>query len=408
MRKYILINLIVFLPIILFGQISINNFLKSYRNEESVVFQYNKLYSLNTLSYNLPFIEKLEVRTETNEFDWRKQEYLLRVSPNSRKNVKTQRQFQETARYLSEKELEVAKSEAIRKRYDLIVDDIFLKKILLIKEKQATLLNDKVILLQRSISLDDFDIIELIEAEDDLQKNQREIMDLMNGILTTENNIQRNIITNKNSQLKEENLITVNDVKTLLQTLKPNSTIHPQIEVQSAKVYNRILEYQWESSKTKFSLGFVQAKYGYNAEDNFQKNFSIGVGFDIPFKSMGRIELNELEIDVRESESDFRNIKSAISEGKYLKLQQLENLIRKYELVVQQLENGQAEYALKEYQKIAETPPKALVKLRENTLNIKMLLQELEYEIMKTFIDYLDYSGLMVQIPFRNYLEKSK
>jgi len=407
MRKYILINLIVFSPIMIFGQSSINDFLRTYNKEESVVFQHNKLYSLKTLSYNLPYVEKLEVRTETNEFDWRKQEYLLRVSPNSRRNVQTQRQFHETVRYLSEMELEVAKNKAIRKRYDLIVDNIFLERILLIKKKQSLLLKDKITLLQRSISLDGFDVMELIEAEDDAQKNQREIMDLENAILTTENNIQRNILTNNEIKLKGENLITVIDVKKMLISLKVSKAIHPEIEVQSAKVYNRMLEYEWESSKTKFSLGFVQAKYGYDAEDSFRKSFSIGVGFDIPFKSMGRIDLNELEIDVRESESDFRIIKNQILEGKYFKLQQLENLIRKYVLVAQQLADGQAEYVLKEYQKIAETPPKALVKLRENTLKIQMLLQELEYQIMQNLVEYLDYSGLLVQSPFRNYLKKN-
>lgn len=406
MRINIFINFIVFLPIMIFGQISSIDFLKSYKKEESVVFQYNKLYSLKTDSYNLPYIEKLEVRTETNEFDWRKQEYLLRVSPNSRRNVETQRQFRETARYLSEMEFEVAKSEAIRKRYDLLVDDVFLQRILLIKNKQTVLLKDKVILLQRSIFLDDFDIMELIEAEDDAQKNQREIMDLENAILATEKNIQRNILINNKVKLKGENLITVADVKEILSSLKTTKTIHPGIEVQSAKVYNQMLEYEWESSKTKFSLGFVQVKYGHDAGDSFRKSFSVGVGFDIPFKSMGRIALNELELNVRESESDFRNSKSQISEEKYFQLQQLGNLIRKYELVAQQLENGQAEYALKEYQKIAETPPKALVKLRENTLKIEMLLQILEYEIMQTLVEYLDCAGLLIQTPFRNYLGK--
>ncbi len=407
MRKNILIYFFAFFPIIIFGQISIDDFLNSYKNEESVVFQKNKLYQLNTLSYDLPYIEKLEVRTETNEFDWKKQEYLVRVSPNSRKNVKTQRQFQETARYMSEMELEAAKSEAIRERYDLIIDDIFLNRILEVKNKQATLLKDKVTLLQRSISLDDFDVMELIEAEDDAQKNQREVMDLENAILTTQNTIERNISNHKNIQIQGAKLISIQDVKSLLQDFKTSKNVHPQIEVQSAKVYNRMLEYEWESSKTKFSLGFVQAKYGYDAEDNFQKSFSIGVGFDIPFKRMGRIELNELEINIHESESEFRKMKNQISEGKYFHLQQLENLIRKYELVAQQLENGQAEYALKEYQKIAETPPNALVKLRENTLNIEMLLQELEYKIMQTLVGYLDYSGLLVQRPFRNFLEKN-
>ncbi len=406
MRKYILLHLLIFLPIIFLGQISMNDFLKSYQKEESVIFQRNKINNLNTRSYDMSYIEKLEVRTETNEFDFRKQEYLVRVSPNSLKNIKTQRQFQETIRYMTEKELEVAKSEAIRKRYDLIIHDIFLDEILMLKRKQETLLKDKVTLLQRSISLDDFDIMELIEAEDNAQKNRREIMDLENAILTTQNNIQRNISTNKKIKVNGAGMIDVKDVKALLQSLNSSKSVHPQIEVQSAKAYNRMLEYQSESSKNKFSLGFIQAKYGYDDDDNFRKSFSIGIGFDIPFKSMGRIELNELEVNVRESESDFRNVKSQISEGKYFQLQQLENLIRKYELVAQQLENGQAEYALKEYQKIAETPPKALLKLRENTLNIEMLLQKLEYEIIQTLVEYLEYSGLLIQLPFRNYLAK--
>jgi hypothetical protein len=406
MKKYLLLHLIFLLSQLSYGQISINDFLKSYRDEESVIFQKNKFYKLNTLSYQMPFIEKLEVRTETNEFDFRKQEYLVRVSPNSLKNIKTQRQFQETIRYMNEKELDVAKNEAIRKRYELIVDDIFLEKILTIKKKQATLLKDKVTLLQRSISLDDFDVIELIDAEDNLQKNSREIIDLKNAILTTKNTIQRNFPNAKKIKIKVEKTISVQDVKTLLSKIDSISHFHPQLEVQSAKVYNKILEHQWEMAKTKFSLGYLQAKYGYDPNDNFQKSFSLGVGFDIPFKNAGRLELNELEIDVRESESEFRNLRNTISEGKYFRLQKLENLIRKYELVDLQLNEGQAEYALKEYQKIAETPPKALVRLRENTLKIEMLLQELEYEIMQTFVEYLDYSGLLVQMPLKNYLLK--
>lgn len=407
MRKPTFISLVIFLPIITFGQISITDFLESYRNEESVIFQKNKFYKLSTLSYDLSYIEKLEFRTETNDFDLRKQEYLVRVSPNSFRNVKTQRQYRETVRYMTEMELEATKSEAMRIRYDLVVDDIFLNKILTIKNKQATLLKDKVTLLKRSISLPDFDVMELIEAEGDVQKNQREILDLENAILTTKNTIQRNFSSDKKIQIKEDRIVTIENVKTLLKKMTSPKVVHPKLEVQAAKVYNKMLEYQWETAKTKFSLGYVQAKYGYNVEDNFRKSFSLGIGFDIPFKNLGRIELNELEINVRASESQFRDLKNEITEGKYIQLQQLENLIRKYELVAQQLKDGQAEYALREYQKIAETPPKALIKLRENTLNIEMLLQELEYKIIQTLVAYLDYSGMLIQKPLKNYLVKN-
>ena len=68
---------------------------------------------------------------------------------------------------------------------------------------------------------------------------------IKNTILTTKNYIQRNFSTNKKIEIVGEKLITVNDTKTLLQILKSSKTIHPEIEVQSEKVYNSMLEYQW-------------------------------------------------------------------------------------------------------------------------------------------------------------------
>lgn len=407
MRKYIFSYLISILPLLAFGQISISDFLKSYQAEEAVNFQRGKLNSLNKPSFNLSYIEKLEFRTETNDFDWRKQEFLVRASPNSVKNVKTQGQYQETVRYITQMELVVAKNQALRKRYDLTVDAIYLNKILSLKNKYAQLLNDKVTILRRSISLADFDVIELINVEDDVQKNIRETMDIMNAIITTENSIQRIVSISKERKIEYEDIISINDIKSFLEKANTSKIVHPQLEAQSGKVYNKMLEYEWEVAKTKFSLGFVQAKYGYDPNDNFRKQFSIGFGFDIPFKSMGQIELNELEISIHENESEFRNLKNNISEGKFNQLQELENLIRKYDLVSEQLQEGQSEYALQEYQKIAEAPPRAIIKLRENTIQIELLLQRLEYDIVQNYIVYLDYSGLLGQEPFRNYLDRS-
>ena len=406
MKKILLPYCLILFIQTTFGQ-TINDFLSSYRKEESVIFQKNKFYHLTALPNDLSFIEKLEFRTETNDFDFRKQEYLLRVSPNSFKNIKSQRQFHETIEYMTEMELEVAKGEALRKRYELIVNYVFLEKILSIKIKQKTLLKDKVTLLQRSISLPDFDILELITAEDEAQKNLREIMDLENAFLTTKNSIKRIWSNIQKVKFTRNKIIEIEDVKSMLKKIKKTETIHPQLEVQSAKVYNRILEYERASAKGKFSLGYLQAKYGNDPEDDFKQSIAIGIGFDIPLRNYGRIELNELEIKVRESESQFRNIKNAISEGKFSQLQELENLIRKYDLVTKQLKRGQSEYAIQEYQKIAETPPKAIIKLRSNTLKLELLSQELEYKIMQTFITYLDYSGKITQRPIRNLILKN-
>jgi hypothetical protein len=382
-------------------------FLSDVTNAESVGFLRQKVYQLNTLTHDLPFIEKMEFRTETNDFDFRKQEYVFRLSPNSLKNIKTQRQYQETVRYMTEMELEAALGNALKKRYDLLVDYIFLKDVLEIRKKQEVLLNDKVTLLKRSISLPNFNVLDLIESEDKAQKNMRDILDLENSILTIEKTIQRMQGSNEPIEIDEDKLTDIADLKRILSGLSPVvDSKHPELEVYSARLYNQMLEYEWESARTRFSVGYLQAKYGYDPNDNFKNSFSIGVGFDIPLKSSSRLDLNDLQLQVLESESRFKNLKEELRDESYSAYNRLQNLISKYELVLSQLEEGQAEYALKEYRKIAEASPKALLTMRENTLNLELLAKELQFEIMQSFIKYLDAKGLISQRPFINYLSK--
>ena len=406
MRIYLLFNGLIFLINGAFCQNDLNRFLKGFEKDESVFFQNQKVNHLANVSYNLPFIEKLELRTETNDFNFRKQEYLIRVSPNSLKSMRTQKQYQETVQYMTKMELEATQNEALRMRYDLIVDYVFQKKILAVKYKQQALLKDKITLLKRSISLPDFDILELIEAEDDQQENQRDIMDLENAIITLVNSIH---ISKSPIQADSFKVLDIKDLKKILIEHQPNKTVnHPLLKVQSAKAYNRILEYEWEAAKSKISLAYFQTKYAYDDApvDGFRKSVSVGFGFDIPFKSAGRLDLNELQIGILESESQYRNFKTQLIDQKQSSLNRLNNLIQKHALVSDQLKEGQAEFVLKEYQKIAETPPKAIVKLRENTLRTTLLVQELEYKIMQSFIEYLDYSGLLIQRPLKNYLSE--
>ena len=388
--------------------ISLTDFLAKASEDERVDFQSDKSYSLKALSYNLPLIEKLEFRTETNNFDFRKQEYLMRVTPNSSKNIKSQRQFQETVRYMSEMELETAYGKAVRERYDLLLNFIFLQDILTVKKKQEVLLKDKVTLFKRSVTLPDFDVLELIEAEDDAQENLREILDLQNAISTFEKEIRRRSGKDLPLRIEKENLLSIADLKLKLkklQTEKSNS--HPELELLSAKMYSQVLEHARELAKSKFSVGYVQAKYGYDPDDSFRKSFSLGVGFEIPLKNAGQLNLNELKIDILEAESDFKSTENQLISEKISVFRTLENLIKKHNLVKEQLDDGQAEFALQEYRKIAEASPKALLKLRENTLKKELLLQKLKFEIIQNYIEYLDLSGLLGKIPMKNYLLKN-
>ena len=386
---------------------SMKTFLASASQEESVLFQDQKFNFLTTTSHRLPLIEKMEFRTNTNDFDIKLQEYSLRISPNSLRSIKKQRQYQKTVQYLTEMERNAAWGQALRERYDLLVNAIYFQEILAVRNKQKILYHDKVILLRRSIALPDFDVLNLIEAEDEAQENLREILDLENAISTFNNAIQGLDSTSNPIQIEKDKLPDINDIKRILVEIKPDEIAnHPELKVLYAKVQNYMLEYQLESAKTKFSVGLIDAKYDFGPKFSLQKSFSIGLGFNLPVKGSAKLDLNELQISIFESESQYKEAKNFLMAEKYSIFQSLNNLIQKYELVNQQLNDSQAEHALKEYSKIAEASPQALLKLRENTLKKELLLQQLERDILQSFIEYLDFSGLLSQKPFKNYLSK--
>lgn len=383
----------------------IKTFLASAGQEESVLFQNQKLNFLTTTSYKLPLIERLQFRTNTNDFDIRLQEYSLRMSPNSFRSVKSQQQYQNSNQNLTKMELEVAWGEALRERYDLLVNLIYSKEILAVRNKQKVLYKDKVTLLKRSISLPGFDVLELIDAEDEAEENQRDILDLENAILTYENNVHGTNSTSGFIRIDKDNTLTVNSIGKVLDGMKSmKTTNHPQLKVLSAKVQNNRSAYRLEAAQSKFSVAYIEAKYDFGPKFSLQKSFSIGLGFELPVKGSTKLNLNDLQIDIFEAESEYKAAENYLEREKSSNYQQLDNLIKKYELVSQQLNNSQAEFALNEYRKIAEASPQALLKLRENTLKKELLLQQLEFEIIKTFIEYLDFSGLLSQRPLKNYL----
>ncbi|HHM21357.1 MAG TPA: hypothetical protein ENJ20_04970 [Bacteroidetes bacterium] len=166
------------------------------------------------------------------------------------------------------------------------------------------------------------------------------------------------------------------------------------------------MEYEWENANTKFSLGYIQAKYADDPNDNFRRRFSIGAGFNIPWKGSKQTDLNDLKIKILEYEYEYKEIENQLGQEIYTTFGRLTNLLDKHELISRQLTDSQAEHALREYAKIAEAPPRALLKLRENTLKKEWLLQKLKLDITKTYIAWLDAAGLLGRQPYVNYLSK--
>jgi hypothetical protein len=404
---YLLIVSIAFGNIYSQGNSEIEKVLKTAFLDNAVKFTLEKTKQLGSLDYKVPFLEKVEVRSETNDFDIQKQDLSIRVSPNTKSSRKAYRLYHESVMFMADMEHNTELMKVLYEKYLLLKEYVSAKEMLRIENNKNDLALDKVKLLKRMISLSSFDIVELIEAEDELYKLQRKIQNIESKV----NNLHlqlSHILSSDEVNINFEDLISVHKIKDLLSlemlTIDEN---HPEEEVLSAKHYNTMMEYEWEASKSKFSIGFVQAKYGHNPDKSFGNNFSLGFGFDFPIKGSTSLNLNEIKVNILDAQSKYLDLKEQIKSNQQISKLKLNSLINMYELLSTQIEEGNANHALNEYSKQGIASPKAILKLKELTVNNEALLLEIRTEIIHNYLNYIYNTGIIGDTPYKNFFDEN-
>ena len=83
---------------------------------------------------------------------------------------------------------------------------------------------------------------------------------------------------------------------------------------------------------------------------------------------------------------------------------QIENNYRLYQLVNNQFGDSQAAFALEQYQKIVGASPLALLKLKGSQFDKELERFKIEQDIYMLYLELLDASGVIMELPLRNYL----
>ena len=385
----------------------ISKLLMTTFKDNGVKFKNEKNYQLASLDYTVPILEKIEVRSETNDFDLKQQDFSVRVSPNTSSSRKAHRLYHESVKFMAEMEFHTEIMKVMHDKYNLIKQYVFAKERLKLERTKNVVAHDKVKLLKKMVSLSSFDIVDLIEAEDEVYKLQRTIQNTENNLVNLEDQL-RNLLSKEEINIKLEHLIPVRRIKELIILKNINSTSnHPEQEVLSAKHYNVLMEHDWEASKNNFSIGFLQASYGYDPDKPFGSNFSLGLGFDFPIKGSSGLELNELKVNILDAQSNYLDRVNELEITRQNSESRLLSLIKMYELLTLQIEEGNANHALTEYSKQSVASPQALLKLKELSVNNKYLLIEIQSDIMTTYLEYIYSTGAIGNKPYQNYFNEN-
>ncbi len=407
-RKTNWLAIFMLLPFLnLFGQtpLSVKTFLGTSAQQNTLEYQDKIVDFLQNTSYKMPWIEEVEIRSRTHDFELAQQEYIFRVTPNSPRQRWAQKKYHNSSIRALETERHILLEEALLDRYEIIAGIYFCNKLIEAKKAFILVFQDRINTLQKSGSYSNFDITDLLKTEDDLYDLEMDILNLEN----TRTNLQNlvGLLTESADTLliDEQNFIRVEDIKSTLPELYDFSPEqHPLLANQQAKIDMLQHEFNVENAERRNILDFVESRFEGQPDDFLRERLSIGIGFKLPLKGSAKLKLNELKLEQLEALNKEEEITYELLFEKAEFVNKMDHLLKEHTLLLQQLEKTNERFNSGDLVELSDAAAYTLLRIKENILEKELAIVKKEQEIYETYLELLHLSGVVAKPPLRNYL----
>ncbi|MFK7774070.1 MAG: hypothetical protein AB8F94_18100 [Saprospiraceae bacterium] len=397
-----------FVNIVLFNAqntLSSSDILASAKQQYVLGLQQQRVDFLKNSTHKLPLVDEMEFRTETNDFRLQEQQYVLRGRFHTKAQQQAHADFQQAKIELNTIDEQLLMQDLLRDRYDAIVKVSYFEKLLAAKKEQKILLEDRMTVLKKSINLPKFNILDLIDAEDDLHLADRDILRLKNALNLAQQKIFR--YSNQRGYLKTDDLQMI-DMEQLMEVARSlstePSTAHATLVKRNLNVNLAAKEQAIRRTQEENTFDYFQAQIGGTDDRGFRQNFSLGMGITIPVRNRQQQNLDELEFEKIDEGLKYEELKIELKERMTQIRLEMETQYELYQLLDQQLENSQADEVLEQYQKVAGASPIAMLKLKGSKFKKELEQFRIQQDIYLLYVELLDASGKMMELPLRNYL----
>ncbi len=364
----------------------------------------NRVASLDNLpersarnqQFNAGWIDGMDIRTETDEFDFERQRYLFRVSPSTPKIRTAQTNLHQL--YLKKADLKnsLLRKDFIEIAYEEVLVFYEAYRKLSIKEELLIVLQDqekvwgKLSQVSKEIPKDWLEIQEdIAQLEIDIYK-------------------EANILSTWEFQgLNWEDLIPADSI---LNQLGNNTNNRFPLKARAYDVENLIIEREeeLEQAEQKKLLDFVQVEYRGPHEDLLKERVSLTAAFRLPFSSGRKLKMEEIAIEKemlqqeRLAEKQLNKYKEKDSRNKLDLL--IEELIFSKKLYAEQAKK-MLSIAQKSSAMRGDNPLFTLYQ-KEAQIEKKLEVLKLEMAIYAEYLDYLKLTELLFAASAYDLLSK--
>jgi hypothetical protein len=389
------------------GQFSMNEFLSDARNDVRLYENKIKSEFLEEKRYRSPIIHRVEFRARTNDFNITQDDYRLRFSPTNPWEISANKKYYAIEKNSLIIDYQYALNKAIYKRYNQIISFFQISDEIQYKEKEIILQQDQLKVLEATLGNSDFDIAEYIKEKENLLNLSLDLNDLLHTKEKVELEIKSsfrfsgNIEYDVTSQfISYEQIKSIVEIKSVISDTVNNihiENLNRQITLDEQRIVI-------EKAEGRRNIGYIQAEYDRFRGDDFDNHFGVQVGVRIPLTNADKPDLNRRKLNVMEDKADVVREKTALEiQCDLLKLD-LEFLFSQYELISGEISNDNLLILLNLNQNIKAED---LLEAQISILKMKKYEKLIQWDVYKSFIDYLYYSGKLIDIPLKNYLSES-
>ncbi|ACN15216.1 hypothetical protein HRM2_21180 [Desulforapulum autotrophicum HRM2] len=388
------------------NKLTIDSFVLTAEKDLKLQNQQELTRYLNEAPSSTPYIDRMEFRTETQEFDLEKQKYSLRLYPKGWGETRYTRQVTELASQSCRTEERDYYNTALKLRYELVLDYLESRTMVDLKQQLAAVCEDRIhVLKKKSAGSVSFDISDLISAEELLTDLRLELVGLENKITGIEHEIAVAADSQRPVAFDKTPLIPISVIEKKIHELPQEAKVNNvKLEDQKNKMDLADSKYRLEQAKNRNYLNFFQVAYDSDDNDDMEKACSIELAVKLPFINSDQDGVNLKKINFMKERLQYNEEVRALAEKKISQTRSLDRLIRQYTLLEANRQNGNAKVSLKTYLKIDGMDPLNLLKIRESIIKSDLQLEKTAFNIRNRFIELMDIMGKLPEKPFKNYI----
>ncbi len=405
LRLYLPLLLYAFLSTVVNAQrsVTVADYLHTIRASGQLKGNDYKLSYLKEFNYRLPLIKGVQLRSETRDFLFNRQEYSMRIQPTSLSAISKQKGLYRNKLEKATLENDLHFNEQLEKRYLQIVDHLFITELMELTKERQKQLKDKSRILKESMYNVNFDVTDLVDVEDlisaielkleNLKEAQQKQLSEMRQIM---NNLRDSIAFDYDDLIAPEQIIEKSN--------NTYSSTEPlEIRLQKLELNTMINELELSTAKSSQFLDFVQVKYEGGNDFVFQENISVGIGFNLDFAG-NRQRKGDYYFDKLSEEIKLAKLEDEMANSQKEEMLEFKKAIANFLLAEDKLKNSSITPIYKIYQNMEGAPPLLLVKLKL-LLNDKQIASvQAKHDLYTSYIRTLSVQEILFQKPLRNYL----